>query len=250
MKTDTFKHRVVYFLAAVLINASVFAGIPALSRFQNRNDHRQDYAPVLVTCWEPPPAPPVQKEAPPEPEKERTVREVPKMTFKTRHTPAPRPKMTLKIPATKFEINPMLATGMNIAPPPPEPAPVKADPEPAPVVADASPDTGPTPAAVSSLPSEFSAGEVDQAPRVIRKIEPVYPFRARRHNIRGNILVKFLVSRSGHVEKPVIVRADPEGVFEKSVLQAVRGWKFAPGIYRGEPVPTWVVLPIRFDMSG
>ena len=119
MKTDTFKHRVVYFLAAVLINASVFAGIPALSRYTEQRNSRQDYTPVLVTRWEPLPAPPVQKDTQPEPEKERIVREVPKLAFKTRQTPAPCPKMKLKIPVTKFEINPMLATGMNVAPPPP-----------------------------------------------------------------------------------------------------------------------------------
>ncbi|WP_124329516.1 energy transducer TonB [Desulfonema ishimotonii] len=106
------------------------------------------------------------------------------------------------------------------------------------------------PSPLESIPSEFGVGDVDQVPEIVKKVEPMYPYRARRRNIHGEVVVRFLVSAAGHVERPSIVEARPGGVFEKSVLQAVRRWRFKPGYFKGKPVPTWVVLPIRFNLNG
>ena len=47
-----------------------------------------------------------------------------------------------------------------------------------------------------------------------------------------------------------ILEAVPKGYFEDSVLRTVPGWRFEPGRIAGEPVASWVVTTIQFDLSG
>jgi protein TonB len=96
---------------------------------------------------------------------------------------------------------------------------------------------------------EFQLAQVDKPPVVMSRVEPDYPSMARRRNINGQVTVKFLVDAQGRVQKPSIVRANPEGIFESSVLEAVTRWRFKPGIYKGQAVSTWVILPIQFKLA-
>jgi protein TonB len=45
------------------------------------------------------------------------------------------------------------------------------------------------------------------------------------------------------------VESNPQGYFEQSALEAIRHWRFKPGIYRGKAVATWVTLPIQFRLT-
>lgn len=114
-----------------------------------------------------------------------------------------------------------------------------------PVAVAPAPEVPPAPA-----PRGFELSQVDAAPRLLHSVPPDYPFSARSRNIQGTVTVRFLVDESGRVEDPTVMEADPPGVFDASVLKAVRRWRFAPGKRHGEPVATWVELPVRFDLSG
>ena len=105
-------------------------------------------------------------------------------------------------------------------------------------------DTGP----VGDL--GFEAGDLDQRPRITARVQPVYPFKARQRRIEGTVRVRFLVRRDGTVGQVTIEAAEPEGVFEDAVRDAVSRWQFEPGRLAGEAVAAWVVMPITFDLSG
>jgi protein TonB len=98
------------------------------------------------------------------------------------------------------------------------------------------------------LPAAFEFEEVDQPPRALRKVSPVYPHEAKQENIEGQVILRFLVNAKGNVEKPKVVFAKPKGVFEQKALEAIRKWKFKPGEYEGKKVRTWVMLPIEFKL--
>ena len=95
----------------------------------------------------------------------------------------------------------------------------------------------------------YEYGQVDQGPRLVRQVPPVYPLRARRNNIRGTVQVRFLVERDGSVSQAAVVEADPPGLFDKSALDAVRQWRFSPGNIKGKSVRTWVRAPIAFRLD-
>jgi TonB family protein len=65
-----------------------------------------------------------------------------------------------------------------------------------------------------------------------------YPPRAVRRNIEGFVTVKFTVTKAGDVENIQIAQSEPAGMFDESVLSAVKKYKFQPRVVNGEPVET------------
>ena len=100
-----------------------------------------------------------------------------------------------------------------------------------------------------SLPAEFNLEQVDKPPKVVKRVEPLYPHSARYRGISGKVTVKILVGPEGRAESPTILDAQPKGVFDESVLDAVRQWRFTPGYYQGKAVSTWIILPIHFKLT-
>ena len=100
-------------------------------------------------------------------------------------------------------------------------------------------------------PSEmiFDSVDLDQAPQATVRIPPEYPFKARERGVEGYVAVKFLVRADGSVGNVNVLKAKPEGYFEEEVRRALPRWKFQPGTIAGEPVPSWVVTTLRFDLN-
>lgn len=172
---------------------------------------------------------------------------------------AAHPNIDFRSPEIDLDINPKLTTEIKIAPPKPAKAQVrpKRAKEVTPRVSDI-PSGGTSPVVTntggfkpgSAGKAEYQLGEVDQAPKITSKAEPLYPYSARRRKISGKVIVKFLVDSKGKVQKLRILKAIPEGVFEECVITAVRNWRFKPGYLKGKAVSTWVVLPVHFRLTS
>lgn len=111
------------------------------------------------------------------------------------------------------------------------------------------PEEAPLQGAKQPAQTEFSLDRVDQQPRIVARTRPDYPYRARRRNISGQVVLKFLVDTQGRVTRVSVISAEPEGVFEESAREAVSKWRFKPGLIKGKPVKTWVRVPIRFKFK-
>ena len=67
---------------------------------------------------------------------------------------------------------------------------------------------------------------------------PNYPQRALSRGLEGFVELSFTVNPQGYVEDPVVLCAEPEGIFERAALNSIRRWKYAPAVKNGEAVPT------------
>ncbi len=95
----------------------------------------------------------------------------------------------------------------------------------------------------------YRVGELDSEPVSQVRMEPVYPFRARRRGVEGSVKVRFFVTREGRVTGLEIVKAIPAGFFEKAVRQTVSKWHFQPGMVGGKKVKTLVETTIVFKLD-
>ena len=199
---------------ALLINVCLFALLPLLL---DRNSVERAYEEITSVNFirirpemeEPREEKPPEREKPPPEVLPRLSQQVPK----------PR-QLKLEMPDLSFEINPKLDMGMAVAPPEPEP-----------------------------VMDFFDQGEVDQLPMTVFRMKPLYPFRAKRLGIEGNVKVKFLVDAAGRVSRVTILESNPPGIFDESVLKALPSWKFTPGELGGKAVNTWVSTVIQFDLE-
>jgi len=199
---------------ALLINVCLFALLPLLL---DRNSVERAYEEITSVNFirirpemeEPQEEKPPEREKPPPEVLPRLSQQVPK----------PR-QLKLEMPDLSFEINPKLDMGMAVAPPEPEP-----------------------------VMDFFDQGEVDQLPMTVFRMKPLYPFRAKRLGIEGNVKVKFLVDAAGRVSRVTILESNPPGIFDESVLKALPSWKFIPGELGGKTVNTWMSTVIQFELE-
>lgn len=90
--------------------------------------------------------------------------------------------------------------------------------------------------------------EVDQNPRVLRKVDPEYPEAAKRANREAVVFVEFTVDVDGKATDIKVV--DPKGFgFDEAAIEAIKKWRFTPAKKDGVSVPKRVRQPIRFNLD-
>lgn len=97
-----------------------------------------------------------------------------------------------------------------------------------------------------TMESAFSLAEIDQKPRAIFQREPLYPAEMRSQKAEGVVSVIFVVDSNGKVVDPRVEKSS-HPAFEKPALEAVRQWKFEPGVKGGQRVSCKMRVPIRFQ---
>lgn len=91
----------------------------------------------------------------------------------------------------------------------------------------------------------FELADIDQEARAVDQVAPQYPAELRRQKLEGNVLVKFIVTAEGKVEKPKVLESD-HPAFVKPALEALRRWQFEPAVRGGKRVASFKKLSILF----
>ncbi|MGH7889152.1 MAG: TonB family protein [Thermodesulfobacteriota bacterium] len=80
--------------------------------------------------------------------------------------------------------------------------------------------------------------------------KPDYPMIARKNGFEGVVLLRVFVLEDGTVGKVELEKSSGYGMLDKSALDGVKDWIFIPGKRNGTPISSWVMVPIRFQLSG
>ena len=94
----------------------------------------------------------------------------------------------------------------------------------------------------------FVISELDKAPVPYMRIAPVYPKELKASRTRGEVVVLFVVDEAGAVESTSIESSSNSG-FNSAAVEAVKQWKFKPGLYDEKAVKTQVRLPLEFELK-
>lgn len=217
---ENFGDTVIIIGVTALINALLFVMIPLLAETK-RAQH--DYGDPIAAVTMQKPQHFEQEEEDPEKEvKDEELSKLPEAaTMPDEQSPPPKPEMNIETP--EFELNADLEAGQGMGVAMPNPVQDLGD-------------------------MVFNLSDLDRKPQLINRIQPVYPYEARRKEINGRVILRFIVDREGNVRNIRVVRAEPEGLFEKNAKEAVDKWRFKPGYFSGEPVNTRVTVPIKFEM--
>ena len=91
--------------------------------------------------------------------------------------------------------------------------------------------------------------DLEKRPELVASVAPKYPLEMRKAKVEGSVTLVFLLDENGRVQDPrVETSSRPE--FEGPALEAVRRWRFKPGMKDGEAVLTYMRLPMRFRVSS
>jgi TonB family protein len=148
-------------------------------------------------------------------------------------------------------------------PPPPQPATAATAtqaPVPAPATATQAPAAAvaaqqPPPAAAQQPPAprvvetgDFVAStELDQSPKVKKRVDPIYPPMAARQRVKGAVILGLLINETGRVQDVRILSVDKKGMgFEDAAVTAAKQFTYDPGLKDGKKVKTLIPVPFMF----
>jgi len=117
---------------------------------------------------------------------------------------------------------------------------------PEPMVIDKLYQDSPTFIVVEQMP-QFPGGESALLNFVYKNLE--YPESAIKDKIQGKVIIRFVVTESGEINKVEVIRSlqpdcDKEAIRVIKLLQ-----KFIPGKRDGKPTKIWFTIPINFKLE-
>ena len=94
---------------------------------------------------------------------------------------------------------------------------------------------------------QFPGGESELLGYISKNLK--YPVIAQENGIQGKVIVRFVVTKNGSVDKVEVVRQlDP--ACDKEAMRVIRSLpKFIPGKQNGVNVSVWYTLPITFKLE-
>lgn len=96
---------------------------------------------------------------------------------------------------------------------------------------------------------EFRPGNGVTSPEILFEKRPEYTSEAMRAKVQGIVEVEALVNPDGTVGRVQIIRSlDDRFGLDQKALEAVRMWRFRPGMRLGKPVPVLVTIELTFTL--
>jgi hypothetical protein len=154
-------------------------------------------------------------------------------------TAAARPRAVRQATSSNPQVVPVVAP----APAPETPAPVPAGPPT--LVAVESPRTSAPPAG-----RFYERSDVDESPQIATRVEPRLPANLPVRASNVIVVVRMLVSRTGHPYHVTLLRGSMLGrASDEAVVAAVMQWTFSPAKRRGEPVNCWYNIGVPLGQA-
>ncbi len=69
--------------------------------------------------------------------------------------------------------------------------------------------------------------------KVVRKVKPEYPMRARREGWQGVVVVQIVLSSNGTIKNLDLVKSSGYDILDRAAIGAVRGWQFSSDVPEG-----------------
>ncbi len=86
-------------------------------------------------------------------------------------------------------------------------------------------------------------------PRYNENPKPVYPPEARKKGYQGVVLLRVEVLANGRVGQVEMKRSSGHEALDRSALAAVKQWKFTPAKKGEDAIPSWVNIPVKFQLQ-
>lgn len=117
----------------------------------------------------------------------------------------------------------------------------------------------------TSLPSEAVFGDIGpppepepqgpirvggqiKMPKLIRKVNPVYPEIARKARIEGVVILEIIVDKQGNVRDIRVLRPLGMGCTE-AAIEAVKQWRYEPSTLNGKPIEIQGTVTVNFRLQ-
>jgi protein TonB len=92
------------------------------------------------------------------------------------------------------------------------------------------------------------ASDTVNPPRLIKKVEPVYPPEARKALLKGYVRLNVRTDGQGNVKEVMVIRSSDE-IFNDPAIEAVKQWKYEPYLENGQPKELVFSVSLGFEIQ-
>lgn len=86
-----------------------------------------------------------------------------------------------------------------------------------------------------------------QSARLVRKVSPSYPKKARRAGVEGTVRLHAIIGKDGAVRELSVISGD--SLLTDAAMKAVRQWRYEPMLLNGEPVEVDTTIDVNFALN-
>ncbi len=86
-------------------------------------------------------------------------------------------------------------------------------------------------------------------PKIIKRVDPVYPELARQAGIQGVVIVEAVISKTGKVTDAKVLRGLGKSGLDEAAINAVLQWEFTPATLNGIPIDVYMTLTVQFKLN-
>lgn len=90
--------------------------------------------------------------------------------------------------------------------------------------------------------------EGDASATVISQVAPIYPAKAKKKHIEGQVLLQARIGVDGKIQDLSVISGNPE--LTQAAIDAVRQWRYRPTLKDGTPVEVTTKITVTFTLGG
>jgi len=98
-----------------------------------------------------------------------------------------------------------------------------------------------------SQPRRLRVGGNVQSSKIITRVQPEYPRKAREQRIFGTVRLHVIIGTNGSVQEITVMSGEPS--LADAAVVAVRQWKYQVSTIHGEPVEIETVVDVNFSLA-
>lgn len=87
-----------------------------------------------------------------------------------------------------------------------------------------------------------------EGPKVLKRVEPVYPINARKARVQGTVILEATTDIYGRVQTIKVLRSIP--LLDQAAIDAVRQWVYEPVVVDGKPRELTFTVQVQFVLDG
>jgi periplasmic protein TonB len=85
------------------------------------------------------------------------------------------------------------------------------------------------------------------AARLINRVNPEYPKKARKQHVEGTVRLHAVISKDGSIKNLEVISGDP--LLVDAALKAVRQWRYSPTLLDGRPKEVSTTIDVVFALN-
>lgn len=97
-------------------------------------------------------------------------------------------------------------------------------------------------------PTRVRIGGDVQAPKIITKVQPVYPEAAKAAGTEGTVLLHAVIGMNGNPLSLRVMNSEVDPELARAAVEAVSQWRYRPTLLNGEPIEVDTTITVNFKL--